>query len=443
MDFLKPHGAQTDDSNVKLDAQMHMLCWEQSRTNPTVGSCISYISSRLLGPGFMFLSTDGRETSDSFDRHVRSSFVPFAKAALESIIVQGFVVYGIRARTDKTLFPAPFIFSRTTYEANMSVKRGEDVLGIEPCGSRLGKQFLFTEDAPDHTGALKSRLAKITKTVSYLEQLEYHDIHAFAIRSRPPVLTKTHTDTTFDSRDVISGAEPGLRAQDASNNIQVRNSITAHQLRHQADLISTINKSRIDTSDQFWKKHVDPAKNTFLSESLREETTGYVPRFIPLPNDADVARFEMPTERKDLVQLQKFCKNQICIGMGVPEGYIDGQVGGGNSLAATRTMDEFVRISLLPLRACLSQILLDVYGHCFGNPLHVDCVFPGAQNIDKLMDWFNKGLISREAIIRIISFTEHINVTDFVHDPGQEVLPNDNKRKRENNNSTQPFFSDP
>jgi hypothetical protein len=276
----------------------------------------------------------------------------------------------------------------------------------------------------------------VSKTVTYLEEIESHDIHAFAIRSRPPVLTKTHTDTTFDSRDVISGSVPGLRAQDESDNMEMRNVINGQQWKQQTDMISTLNKHQIDSSDPFWKKHVNGTSDTFLSESLRNDVAGYTPRFIPLPNDADVAKFDLPIERRDLVPLQKFCKMQICTGMGVPEGYIDGQVGGGNSVAATRTMDEFVRVSLMPLRASLSRILLEIYDRCFGKSEFVDCVFPGAQNVDKLFDWYESGLISYEALIRVIRFTEHIEESDFIASDAHERPPmrkmQSKRQKREN-----------
>lgn len=410
MDFLKAgdtHAEYTPVSQKTVD-----LCWEQSRTNATVSSCISFITSKILGPGFVFSSLDGKEANVDFDRHVRNYFVPFAKKALESILVQGYCVYGINPRFEKSLYPVPFIFSRKTFEARMVVKHGEDVMEVTSREKKKsGKQFLFVEDLPDHTGVIKSRVSKVSRIASYLEELEDHDIHAFAIRSRPPILTKTTTDTTFDSRDVITGSVPGLRAQDENDNMGLRNKITMQQYRQQHDLISTLNRERIDSSEQFWGQHVDPRHNTFLSESLRKDVEGYVPRFIPLPNDADVARFDAPTERRDLVQLERFCKSQICLGMGVPETHVEGR----NTASNTKLGEEFLRASLMPLRTSLASLLLNVYEHCFGDPTSVECIFPGTQNVDNMLEWYRLGIISREAIIRVVSSVEHIKQTDFVH----------------------------
>jgi hypothetical protein len=81
------------------------------------------------------------------------------------------------------------------------------------------KVFTFVGSMPTSGGKLTSKVALVSANVSYLDALEKYDMQAFAVRSRPPVLTKTKTDLSFDSRDVITGAVPGLRAQDESDNM--------------------------------------------------------------------------------------------------------------------------------------------------------------------------------------------------------------------------------
>jgi hypothetical protein len=354
--------------------------------------------------------------SEPFERHVANFLVPFAKQALESLLVQGFCAYSIKPpRAEKTDFAVPFVFSRASYETVLTVERGEDKLRCRGArDQKTGKLNLFTFDSPDIDGTLTSRAAVVSQTISYLEEIEKHDIQSFAIRSRPPVLTTTKTDHAFDSRNVIGGAIEGLAAQDASDNMTTRNAINIDQYKQQADLIKTLNIQQIDSSEVFWKRHTDPTKNTYLSESIREGVDGYVPRFIPLPNDADVAKMDFATERKDYVQLQKLCKMHICTGLGVPEGFIDGQSTGGNSVASARNMDEFVRISLMPLRSALSRLLLEVFENCYGNSLEVECIFPGTQNIDKLMEWYSCGLLKQEAIVQALAYQENIKREDFV-----------------------------
>ena len=406
MEFLKPKNGR-EEEGTPVSNKVVELCWEQSRTNATISSCTSFISSKILGHGIVFASLDGKQMNVEFERHVSQFFVPFAKKALECILVQGYCVYGINPRFEKTLFPVPFVYSRKMFDVNMVVKHGEDLVQVKSKDGK-SKMTIFTEDMPDQNGMVKSRVARISKIASYMEELEKHDIHAFAIRSRPPILTKTTTDSTFDSRDVITGSVPGLRAQDENDNMEMRNKITMKQFRQQHDLISTLNRERIDSSDQFWEQHVDPRHNTFLSESLRNDVEGFVPRFIPLPNDADVARFDAPTERKDLVQLERFCKSQICLGMGIPETHVDGR----NSMSNAKFGEEFLRVSLMPLRSALSTLLLAVYEQAFGQS-DMQCSFPGTQSVENMLEWYKLGLISREAIVRAISVSENLNQADF------------------------------
>jgi hypothetical protein len=370
-----------------------------------------------------------------FSKHVADHLVPFARQALTDILVQGFCVYGIKPpRVGKSKFPAPFIFSRGLLDLHMVVDRGQDRLQCRAKeDSKLSKIYLFVDEMPESDGTLNSRVAGVTKTISYLEELEKHDIQSFAIRSSPPVLTKTKTDNAFDSRDVLGGGVDGLMAQDASDNMRTRNMINVDQYKQQADLIKTLNREKIDSSDAFWKKHVDPTKMTYLSESLRTGVEGYVPRFVPLPADAEVATFNLANERKDYVQLQKFCKTQICTGLGVPEAYVDGsQTSGGAASAIAKNMDEIVRVSLTPLRDALGKLLLEIFHTCYGNAITVQCVFPGPQNIDKMYEWYTAGLLKQEALINALSCQENIRREDFIEDEVVSRPASGTKRKHVN-----------
>jgi hypothetical protein len=373
--------------------------------------------------------------SPEFSQHVSDHLVPFARQALNDILVQGFCAYGIKPpRLGKSKFHVPFIISRSLLELSMVVDHGQDRLQCRPKeDAKISKIKLFIDEMPESDGTLNSRVAGVSKTISYLEELEKHDIQSFAIRSSPPVLTKTKTDNAFDSRDVLGGGVDGLMAQDASDNMRTRNMINVDQYKQQADLIKTLNREKIDSSDTFWKKHVDPTKMTYLSESLRSGVEGYVPRFIPLPADADVAAFNFANERKDYVQLQKFCKSQICTGLGVPEAFVDGsQTSGGAASAIAKNMDEIVRVSLTPLRSALGRLMLEVFHGCYGNSNSVQCLFPGPQNIDKMYEWYTAGLLKQEALINALSCQENIRREDFIEDEVVSRPASASKRKHDN-----------
>ena len=150
-------------------------------------------------------------------------------------------------------------------------------------------------------------------------------------------------------------------------------------------------------------QHLDPSKNTLLSETLKRETEGFVPKFVPLPNDADVARFDsIPPERRDFVDLKKICKSQICVGMGIPETSVDGKFEGVSNGLASRMTEEFIRVSLMPLKNALNGLLLELYENSIGDSRKIDCNFPGLQNIDRLYFWYQNGLLKRESLVKSI-----------------------------------------
>ena len=429
MDFFK--NESEEEKVVRVPKELVDSLWKQSSQNPTLAACLSVIKSKILGPGFRYINLEGKVPDDSFDRHVRKYFWPFAEKAMESILVQGYCVYGVKPRNDKTLYPVPYIVSRESYEIELFTDKAEEKIRVvkskKDNNSRI-RFYVFVVTLPHADGKPNSRVSNVMPVVNYLEEIEKHDIQAFVIRSKPPVLTKTLTENTFDSRDVISGAVPGLRAQDESDNMEIRNKITIQQFKQQQDLISTLNKERIDSSKDFWMRHLDPSKNTLLSETLKRETDGFVPKFVPLPNDADVARYDIPQERRDFVDLKKICKSQICVGMGIPETSVDGKFEGVSNGLASRMTEEFMRVSLMPLKNALTSLLLELYENSIGETHNIDCNFPGLQNIDRLFFWYSNGLIKRESLIKSICDSEMLQLSDFLED--DMGIINNSKRLR-------------
>ena len=84
---------------------------------------------------------------------------------------------------------------------------------------------------------------------------------------------------------------------------------------------------------------------------------GFLAPFVPLPNDADVCKFDLPEEKKDLVHLQKYIKGQICMGMGVPEHFISPSGSAtGFGERSMRLSNEYMRMSISPLKDALESL---------------------------------------------------------------------------------------
>ena len=303
---------------VPVSQESLRYMWAQRHSNATVGSCCAYLSSRLLGLGFTFVNSSGKKASAELMKHVRQTFVPFARMALDAILVHGFVVYGILPPSKSCAFPTPFVYAPDTFEASVTTTDNcQLVMTVEDTVKPKRKSHsVFIHDMPSPDGALTSRLSLVAKSIAYLEEIVKNDIQAYSIRARPPVLTRAKTDAVFDSRDVISGMQPGLRASEENDNISMRNRINVMQVKQQHELIRGLNKNRVDSSSSFWQSQMDPENN--LANSITQDADGFVPRFIPLPTDVDVAGFALPEEKHDLAGIQKFIKAQVCMGLGVP-----------------------------------------------------------------------------------------------------------------------------
>jgi hypothetical protein len=426
MDFLQGQDKR-DRPVVPVSKESLRYMWAQRHTNATVGSCCAYLSSRLLGLGFTFVNSSGKKPSGDLTKHVRQTFVPFARMALDSILVHGFLVYGILPPSKTCAFPTPFIYAPDTFTASMTTTdQCQQVMTVEDAAKPKRKAHrVFVHDMPASDGSLTSRLALVAKSIAYMEEIEKNDIQAFAIRARPPVLTRAKTDALFDSRDVISGSEPGLRAQDESDNIGQRNRINIMQFKQQQQLVAGLNKNRIDTSSGFWQGQMDPTNN--LAHSLGADADGFVPRFIPLPTDVDVAGFTLPEEKKDLAGIQKFIKAQVCMGLGVPESFVQGAAGGGNSILALKTNDEFIRISLAPLREAVNDLMIGVFAECFTSPEdeegdEIDCYFPSLQNPALLRELFAEGLITRSALAKGMGPIFNLEQIDIIQDTAEDKV---------------------
>ena len=246
MDLFGGSNGPKDDASrarrVPVAASVLRRLWAQRRADPTIGACCAHIVSRVVGGGFSFVSLSGREPSREFTRHVDTHFVPFAKSALEAILVQGYVVFDVRRRIRRAPYPVPFVCQERAYDARVVLDDDETRLEIATDENHRRRRHVFVQDAPTLEGEPTSRVALVSRCVSYLEEIERHDVRAFAIRASPPVLTRTQTDTAFDSRDVLGAADavPGLRAQDEHDNMGARNKINVAQFRQQQDLILSL-----------------------------------------------------------------------------------------------------------------------------------------------------------------------------------------------------------
>lgn len=370
--------------------------------------------------GFTFVNPSGKQADVDFAAHVRRTFVPFARQALDCILVHGFVVYGILPPSSSCQFPTPYMYANESFEASMTTnEHSQLVMTVDDViHPKRKKHSVFIHDMPAADGSLTSRLALVSKCIAYMEEIEKNDIQAYSIRARPPVLTRANTDKVFDSRTMISGSQPGLRAQEENDTMTIKNRLISAQFKQQQELIKSLNTNRIDSSSQFWTSQMDP---NGLGDTLNNETDGFIPRFIPLPTDVDVAQYGLPEEKKDLAKLQQFTKSQVCMGLGVPETLLEGNIGGHASGSVLTGFEEFMRVSLSPLRESINDLMIRLFSECFveegtTSDDEVMCFFPSLQDPTLLRQLFTDGLITRTALGKAIRPMFNLESVDLVQD---------------------------
>lgn len=434
MDFFgtKRESNKSFKSNAIVDNAHLDYLWSIRYTNATVGACCAYLTSRLLGLGFYYESQNRKTATSEFKAHVNKHFLPFAKKALDAFLVQGFVVFNVHKPTDSQ-YPIPFVLGQGSYDVHMHVSdRGlQSIKVTEKNGKKRKGVYFHVLDLPTDTGVCTSKVSLVSKSISYVEEVEKLDLQSFSVRARPPVLTRTKTDNTFDSRDVISGSIPGLRAQDENDNIALRNRITIAQTRMQQELIKTLNDKRVDSSGDFWASQMNPSER--LGSQLRRDVDEYAPRFIPLPNDADVAKYEMPEEKHNLHEVWRHVKDQICMGMGVPESFLRASASGGSATGlALKTMEDFIRLTTSPLQQSLGDLLARVFAVCFENDDLVSCRFPAMVNCEQLLDLYKDGLLKKSSLSRLVAPIYGLEITDMITDEDDAGEESAKKRRRIN-----------
>jgi hypothetical protein len=419
MEFFGLKKNTKSQRTVKVSSASLDYFWKLRYENATVGACCSFLTSRILGQGLYYESKSGKKASARFNSHVNKFFLPFARKALDSLLVQGFVIFDVHPPADSD-YPIPFVLSPDSYEINVhQTERGFVSLRVNDKSGKRKKTCSFQIlDMPTEGGVCTSKVALVSQSISYMEEVEKQDLQAFAIRAHPPVLTKTKTDNVFDSRDVISGHIPGLRAQDEHDQIEMRNKITIAQTRTQQDLIRTLNNNRIDSSSGFWTSQMNP--NNRLGASLKNDSDQYAPNFIPLPNDADIAKFELPEEKSNMGAVWQHVRDQICMGMGVPESFLRAASIGARSGMAMKSLEDFIRLTTGPLTNSLNSLMLDIYTSVFeGVEEEAICHFPSMVNTHQLIDLYSEGLLTKMAVARHLAPIYGLAVRDMMPEGGE------------------------
>lgn len=347
---------------IKIDMSIAGKCQKLLRERWIVNSCARAIKDKITSAGLEF-SRSGAASSLILRTHVNDKFKIFIDDAIDKILTQGFFVYSIvpsDARSARLGYPV--IVDEKYYNAKFEILQNFDKnVVIESKREDLkmnDRLHVFVFSYPTLEGVPTSIISPVALLLQKYDTLEDLDMYAHRVCSKPPILTRNKTDNTFDTRDILAGNVPGLRAQDENDTMALRNKINIAQYKQQHTLIEMLNRDRIDSM-------VMLDKNGFAGDAETNSTReNYLPRFIPLPNDAEVANFNMPIIRTDIIAQKKYYLEMVCATMGVPYNLITGTHSVTNRL---QTSTEVIfHNTCTNIANALKPMLLKIYAQCFG-----------------------------------------------------------------------------
>ena len=451
--FLGVSG-DVNDGLEGTDDEFRSRLWRMYWTDITIHACRNLLQSRLLGLGVMFSNGASQVPQQVFYEHVQTHFGQFCKDFLDSYWVQGVVPYQIVPGSRETNnLPYPRVVPPSAYTLHTREKShfrtGYFIKRVRPRrgqnGQTLGSSgvehkvfFAVGNDVDMMTGHVCSTVASIQRLHSFGDMIERNVSFAESVRCRPPVVTRSKTDHTFDERDITSGGVDGLRAQGHSDQMGLRNRINNDQHKQQEALAKMLNAGRVDTSSAAWQQRVDPVTGLPVFDAGAPDV--WVPDFVPLPMDAEVATINLPQSRNDLVDIQKHIVHQTCIGMGVsPASLQQSSSRGSEQRVSVQMSDDVINFTLMRLKHVLSQTLIDIYRLCFdikaevdgdGGPrkrprpkVDVTVVFPGMQRPDTLRMLHNDGVLTYEAYTRFLKSLFELSEEDLEKVPPNERSP--------------------
>jgi hypothetical protein len=196
--------------------------WTIFRTDPTVGACANILNTRLLGLGVMYMYGDASHAPRrEFYEFVTRRYSAFARDAMEQLMVMGFCAYVIAPARKKSEIPYPVVipFGKASYSvkyndyyqptlfvsSSSAREQKDDLFGLGSSRDNGGdKRALFIVlNYPDASGRPCSPISQVYAVQAMKRQMEANVLYADRVRARPPILTQTTSEKTFDEKDLV------------------------------------------------------------------------------------------------------------------------------------------------------------------------------------------------------------------------------------------------
>ena len=385
-----PLDSRTGDTHVNT-SQMSAILFLYNN-NPSIQAARSVLVGQLLSSG-LAVKRSGKEVklTATFEEHLRSKWIPFARDVIDSTLMWGFspvsmdlddadafasLKSGKRSRDDdsygaaqeKTAAAAsdvtvppkrpgprtarnlvPFVPTFGTYEIILSphgrggYRRKATVFTTSPANAYRADEFseVFFRTFPDHHGNIVSPISACFDYVSFTSALKELALSAELVRATPTLVTQS---TPSSHSGQSSGIDPAALFFDSESRA-IQSSAEAEdsadrtrRLDLTVRMANEINRMRTTVQDA---SGMDPAPQSHLPPEIP-------PRLFALPEKQQLVPGALqPQSRTDLEQLMRLSNDHVAAALGVPasvlfEGRFSSNTVSQYVILVTRTVGPFL-----------------------------------------------------------------------------------------------------
>jgi len=397
-------GSNQGETRVSL-AQMNAIRHLYD-TNPSLKAARTLLMGQLLSSGIV-LRRNGEavQLKQTFEDHLRSYWIPFARSLIDSFLCFGFATVSIEeeprkpfsepaAATAGDTTAAPALVARSNpadvSAATAPAAKGANLVPIVPTlgtyeivlvptgrGGYLREAQVFTtaathayqrdsfmevffRDYPDANGNCVSPISSIFNTLTYIEQLKELAMVAEITRAQPTLVTQSiGSKTGGGGASALEGNGLNLFFDSESRDLQQQTTDEQSvdrqkQLQMVVALAGEVNRLRT----------TNVGGNPITSSAPPPPSAPDVPpRLFALPEKQSlVPNALQPTSRTDLEQLMRFSNEAVCSALGVPASVLFEGRFSSNSMSQLQLLNTVVASIAVSVNDVLSQTYTALYG---------------------------------------------------------------------------------
>lgn len=380
------------DDEVPVNGAQMTEVEREIRRSDVLQASLRLMASHVLSGGIRIQINDlgrRRRTEEWFESLVDQYWMPFARAALESIYKWGFVVVIFGRPDTKSRDRVPVVAPHGRYRVMMKwqnnmrqylvydqqssvsgslgqmITRSGRVKGGRTGGSggpqgKPVRALVFDPFPPDDDGTLKSPIMSVLEQVKSHREMQENMRAAAFWRARPPgVYERVQSRERIPDDPMAAALAVERRTIEAEIGFEERgDEVTREQ--HAADVLELARQLSAQQSLAFRREQFNERTGAYekLTRSPPWQATT-----ISVPNGQRATNVQLPESQQELVNLLQLQQTNIAIGLGIPSQllYNDHQVHAANVKLTLVTFNRYVLDLQEHLRRMFTRIYYELY----------------------------------------------------------------------------------